>query len=55
MYVFGTLAIPFIYLLKWVARFFLALSNFCFAAYEKLIGAAMWLSDLTEAGVWPKE
>jgi hypothetical protein len=55
MYVFGTLATPFIYLLKWVARFFLALSNGCFAVYEALIGASMWLNDLTEAGVWPKD
>lgn len=55
MYVFGTLATPFIYLLGWVARFFLFLSNACFAAYEKFLSAAMWLSDITEAGVWPKE
>ena len=55
MYVFGTLATPFIYLLKWVARLFLALSHGCFAIYEALIGASMWLNDLTEAGVWPKD
>ena len=55
MYVFGTLAIPFIYLFKWVARLFLFVSNICYSAYSALLGASMWLSDLTEANVWPKE
>ena len=55
MYVFGTLAIPFIYLLKWLARLFLFLANCFFSAYEALLSASMWLNDLTEAGVWPKD
>lgn len=55
MYIFASLATPFIYLLKWIAEFFLFLSNIFGSAYSCLIGASIWLNDKTEASVWPKE
>jgi hypothetical protein len=55
MYIFASLATPFIYLLKWIAELFLFLSNIFGSAYSRLIGASIWLNDIVEANVWPKE
>lgn len=55
MFVIGVLATPFIILMNWIARGFLFLSNGCYAVYQAILGASMWLNDITEADVWPKE
>lgn len=55
MYVFASLATPFIYLLMWIAEFFSFLSRIFGSLYSAFIGASIWLNDIVEAGVWPKE
>ena len=55
MFIFSGLATPFIVLLKWVAEFFLFLSNAFYKLYDWSLGASIWLNDETESDVWIRE
>lgn len=55
MFIFGPVAYPFIVLFNWIAKFFLLLSNWCYWAYDKALGASMWLNDITESNYWTRD
>lgn len=55
MFIFSTLATPLIVLLKWIAKFFLLLSNAFYSLYDWTLGASIWLNDSTESDVWIRE
>jgi hypothetical protein len=55
MYIFQPFAYPFVYLFKWLAELFRLISTGCFWLYSKLLGASIWLNDVTELEVWPKD
>jgi len=55
MFIFSQVAVPFIWILRLLAELFRHISLGCFWLYEKLLGASIWLNDITEAEVWPKD
>ena len=55
MYIFSQVAIPFIWILRLLAELFRYISVGCFWLYDKMLGASIWLNDITEAEVWPKD
>jgi len=55
MYIFASLAFPFIWLTKLLAELFRVLSNVCYWLYYQVLGFSIWLNDITESDVWPKE
>jgi len=55
MYILGPFVFPFVWLFKLLAELFRLISSGCFWLYEKLLGASIWLNDLTELNVWPKD
>lgn len=55
MYIFAQVAVPFIWILRLLAELFRVLSNGCYWLYDKFLGASMWLNDVTEADVWPRD
>jgi hypothetical protein len=55
MFIFSGIATPFIVILKWIAEFFLFLSNTCYKLYDWSLGASIWLNDETESDVWIRE
>ncbi len=55
MFIFSGLATPFIVLLKWIAEFFLFLSNGFYKLYDWSLGASIWLNDSTESDVWTRD
>jgi hypothetical protein len=55
MFIFAPFAFPFVYLFKWLAELFRIISTFCFSLYSKFLGLSMWLNDITELEIWPKE
>ena len=55
MFIFSQVAVPFIWILRLLAELFRKVSLGLFWLYEKFLGASMWLNDITEAEVWPKD
>jgi len=55
MFILEPFAIPLIYLFKWLAAAFLWLSNSTYWLYSKLLGASMWLNDVVEGSIWPRD
>ncbi len=55
MYIFAQVAVPFIWILRLLAELFRGLSNGFYWLYDKFLGASIWLNDITEADVWPKD
>lgn len=55
MFIFSQVAIPFIWFFKILAELFRILSNGCYWLYMKLLGISIWINDITEAEVWPKD
>ena len=55
MFIFAQVAVPFIWVLRLLAELFRKISVGCYWLYMKLLGASIWLNDVTEAEVWPKD
>jgi hypothetical protein len=55
MFIFSGIATPFIVILKWIAEFFLFLSNTCYKLYDLFLGWSIGLNDSTESDVWIRD
>jgi len=55
MFIFSQVAIPFIWILRLLGELFRYISVGSYWLYMKLLGASIWLNDITEAEVWSRD